>query len=102
MEINLADIRFGQPALGCSEPDCRKCVVSGQSRKYWFAIIPAVFMMITTLASLIILWVNTYLPKQNWPLVITDIALLCLSVGVIMLAGNKFLKLKPDMTMTGK
>lgn len=61
-----------------------------KSRKYWFTIIPAIFMMITTLASLVILLVKTYLPKGNWPLVITDVILLLLSIGVTVLSIQKF------------
>lgn len=68
--------------------------LASKSRKYWFAIVPALFMMVTTLASLLILLFKTYLPKGNWPLVITDIALLALSVGVITLSLKKFIALR--------
>ncbi|MHB8076066.1 hypothetical protein [Desulfosporosinus fructosivorans] len=33
---------------------------------------------------------KTYLPKGNWPLVITDIALLALNVWVIIISVQKF------------
>jgi carbon starvation protein len=59
-----------------------------KKRKAWFTIYPAVFMLITTLASLILLLFTKYLPTQNIPLVITDLLLLCLSVGVFAQAIN--------------
>jgi len=54
-----------------------------------FAVIPAVFMMVTTLASLWQLLFNKYLPTKNYPLAVTDILLMILSVGVIILAVQK-------------
>jgi len=59
----------------------------------WFTILPAVFMMITTIYSLVSLLVNQYLPKHSNALAVTDVALIILSVGVIVLA----LKRLPDL-----
>lgn len=67
-----------------------------KSRKYWFAIIPAIFMMITTLAALLILLFKTYLPKHNWPLVTTDIILLILAVGLICISLKKFISIRSN------
>ena len=64
--------------------------LSNKSKKYWYAIIPAIFMMITSTASLVMLLFNTYLPKGNWPLVAADVVLLALSVGLIIIAIQKF------------
>ena len=55
----------------------------------WFAILPAVFMMGTTLVSLWQLLVNKYLPGHNYPLVITDLLLMTLAAGVIFLAARR-------------
>ncbi len=54
-----------------------------------FAVLPAVFMMVTTLASLWQLLFNKYLPTKNYPLAVTDILLMLLSLGVIILAVQK-------------
>jgi carbon starvation protein len=59
-----------------------------------FTIVPAIFMMVTTIGGLVLLLVNTYLPKKNIPLVVTDLLLLVLSVGVAYLAIKKLIEFK--------
>ena len=54
-----------------------------------FTILPAIFMMATTLCSLWQMLTKQYLPEHNYPLGITAILLILLSVGVIVLAVNK-------------
>ncbi|MCL4425579.1 MAG: carbon starvation protein A [Firmicutes bacterium] len=55
----------------------------------WFTIIPAIFMMVTTLMALYQLLLGKYLPSGNMPLVVTDVLLMVLSVGVIALAVSR-------------
>mgnify|MGYP001248232868 CR=1 FL=1 len=55
-----------------------------------FTVIPAIFMMITTLYSLIYLLIYTYLPKQNYMLAGVAILLIVFSIGVILLAFKKW------------
>ncbi|HYF93793.1 MAG TPA: carbon starvation CstA family protein [Symbiobacteriaceae bacterium] len=55
----------------------------------WFTIIPAVFMLITTLVALYKLLMTKYLPAANWPLVVTDVILIVMSIGVSILALSK-------------
>ena len=62
-----------------------------RGRKNLFAVIPAVFMMTTTVASLLILLRN-YVQKGNYILIFTDLVLLCLSIGVIILFFKIFRK----------
>jgi carbon starvation protein len=62
-----------------------------KGRKYSFALIPAIFMIITTITSLVILLVEYY-KKGNYLLIATDILLLILSVGVVVLVFRKFWK----------
>jgi len=62
-----------------------------RGRKYFFAVIPAIFMMATTVASLLILLLN-YVRKGNYILIVTDLILLCLSLGVIVLSIKIFRK----------
>ncbi|MGI6385501.1 MAG: carbon starvation protein A [bacterium] len=52
-------------------------------------LIPAAFMMITTLASLYMLLVNNYLPAHNKPLIAADLLLMLLSIGVIYIAAKR-------------
>lgn len=54
-----------------------------------FTILPAIFMLITTISSLIYLLQTKYLPKKNYPLIIADLLLILLSVGVILFSGKK-------------
>jgi len=61
-----------------------------RSRPIWFTVLPAVFMMATTLASLWLLLFNKYIPNANYPLIVTDVLLMFLAVGVIVLAVRKF------------
>lgn len=62
-----------------------------RKRKYWFTIIPAVFMIVTTLASLVILFQN-YMSKSNYILAVTDVLLFILAIGVVALAAKTFFK----------
>jgi len=66
-----------------------------------FTTLPAIFMMATTLYSLWEMLTKQYIPERNFPLAITAILLILLSVGVIFLAVNKlsshiFPKRKPQ------
>lgn len=62
-----------------------------RGRACFFTAIPAVFMMATTITSLFILLRN-YLHKGNYILVVTDLFLLSLSIGVIVLSFKIFMK----------
>jgi carbon starvation protein len=59
-----------------------------------FTVIPAIFMMVTTLYSLFVLLVDKYLPKQNYTLAVFSVLLIILSLGVIGLAFKKWRELK--------
>ncbi len=61
-----------------------------RGKKFLFALLPGIFMLITTIASLVIILVNDYIPKQNYMLAAGDIMLLGLAVGVIVLAAKRF------------
>ena len=58
-------------------------------RKSWFTFIPAIFMVVTTIASLIYYLVTQYIPRLNLILAVTDIILLFLSFGVIFQSFKK-------------
>jgi len=62
-----------------------------KKRQFYFTFIPAVFMIVTTIASLFIL-LKKYIGQSNYILAATDILLLLLSIGVIILAAKTFLK----------
>lgn len=55
----------------------------------FFTILPAVFMMATTIYSLWQMLTKQYMPEHNYSLSITAILLILLSAGVIFLAVNK-------------
>jgi len=62
----------------------------GRGRQAWFAILPAVFMTVTTLGALVYLLVTEYLPKRNMPLLITDIILICMALVMVVMAIRAF------------
>jgi carbon starvation protein len=57
--------------------------------KSWYTIVPAAFMTVTTIASLIYKLFQEYLPKGMWTVVVVDILLLMLSIALIMLVAGK-------------
>jgi len=63
-------------------------------RKSWFTLVPAVIMVVTTIASLGYSLVTEYIPKTNVILAVTDIVLLVLAAGVVSQALRKTI-LKP-------
>jgi carbon starvation protein len=68
----------------------------------WFTVLPAIFMMITTLHSLVSLLVNKYLPRGNYALAVTDVALMILSIGVIVLVLRRWRELRNGVSTAGK
>jgi len=67
-----------------------------KSKKYWFTAIPAVFMVITTVTALIIL-LKRYIQLKSWTLFTTDVILLILAAGVIVLTFKYFYNLRAKM-----
>ncbi len=57
-----------------------------KGRKYLFALLPAIFMMVTTLCSLVYLLGQKYLPGRNYMLISADLLLIILALGVIWLS----------------
>ncbi len=60
-----------------------------RKKKNWFTLIPGVFMLTTTMASLIILFRN-YLRTRNYILMAADVLLMVLAVGVVVLFIRTF------------
>lgn len=60
----------------------------------WFTVLPAVFMMATTITALYKLLVTKYLPTHNIPLVVTGLALMVLAAGVIVLSVKRYVDLR--------
>jgi carbon starvation protein len=66
-------------------------------KKSWYTFFPAVIMVVTTIAALVYNLAVEYIPKMNITLIITDLILLALSLGVVVLAVKKtFLMRKTD------
>lgn len=62
-----------------------------RGRKFLFALLPAAFMMVTTVYSLVYLLQNKYLPARDRVLSAADGALIVLSVLVVVLAVKSLL-----------
>jgi carbon starvation protein len=62
-----------------------------RKRRNWYTLVPAVFMVVTTLVSLGILLAG-YIKKANYVLIAADLLLLALSAGVVVLSAKTFLK----------
>jgi len=67
----------------------------------WFTVLPAIFMMVTTLYSLVSLLVTKYIPKNNVALSLVDILLIILAIGVIILAYKKWQELRKNGAAAG-
>jgi carbon starvation protein len=65
-----------------------------RGKKYAFTLLPAIFMIATTMASLIIL-LPKYYSQGSYLLVITDILMMVLSVGVVILVIRTFFRPSP-------
>lgn len=64
-----------------------------KAKRYWFTAIPAAFMLITTVTSLVIL-LGRYINFSNWSLVFTDVVLLLLAAGVVVMTFRYFFNLR--------
>ncbi len=60
-----------------------------KAQKVWFAAIPAAFMVVTTMVSLILL-LPGYVSSGNWVLTVTDVLLLGLALGVVAMTFRYF------------
>lgn len=65
-----------------------------RGKKYLFAAIPGIFMLLTTIAALVIVMYDTYIPQWNIPLIIGDVVLILLALGVIVLSAKEYWKTK--------
>jgi len=65
-----------------------------RSRRKWFVVWPAAFMMILTVTALVWLLLTSYIPSGNLILCTADVVLLALAVGVIALCV-KFIRNRP-------
>jgi carbon starvation protein len=68
-----------------------------KAKKYWFTAIPAAFMVITTITSLVIL-LGRYFTAGSWSLFSTDIVLLALALGVVVLTFRYFYGLRQKLS----
>jgi carbon starvation protein len=76
--------------------------LSVRGRKNLITVIPAIFMIITTTASLLILLFTRYIPQMNVTLLVADIVLLLLSLGVVYLSLKTMLRLINEKKQKGK
>ena len=71
-----------------------------KKKNVWFTAIPAIFMIITTVAMLAILLVTRFIPQGNITLIIADLVLLGLSSGIITIAIKTFYNYKTDLPLS--
>ncbi len=64
-----------------------------RGRKNLITLIPAIFMILTTTASLVILLFTKYIPALNLTLLVADVLLLLLSLGVVYLSVKTMMRL---------
>jgi len=62
-----------------------------KGKKYFYALYPAIFMIVTTVTSLIILMMS-YIKTRNYILISVDLLMLILSIGVTILVIKTFVK----------
>jgi carbon starvation protein len=69
-------------------------------KKIAFTLVPAAFMVVTTLASLVILF-GEYFRRKNYLLLAADIVLFILAIGVVVLVAKTFRRSKalPDANL---
>ena len=56
-----------------------------KGKRTLFALVPGIFMLVTTLASLALLLVTDYLPKRHLMLAVGDLVLMALALQVVFL-----------------
>ncbi|MBP7604744.1 MAG: carbon starvation protein A [Spirochaetes bacterium] len=61
-----------------------------RGKKHLFALIPGIFMFITTIASLVVILAKDYIPKRNYMLAAGDVLLIFLSLGVAVLVVKSY------------
>ncbi len=71
-----------------------------KARSYWFIAIPAAFMLATTVTALVIL-LGRYINFQSWTLVATDVILLVMAAGVVILTFKYFYNLRAKLATEG-
>lgn len=67
-----------------------------KARSYWFTAIPAAFMVVTTITSLVVL-LGRYVRLESWTLLVTDLLLLGLALGVVTLTFRYFYTLRANL-----
>lgn len=72
-----------------------------KSKQYWFIAIPGVFMLVTTITALVIL-LKRYISFESWTLVTTDVILLVMSFGVVVLTFKYFYNLRAKLAIEAK
>jgi carbon starvation protein len=75
--------------------------LSVRGRKNLITVIPAIFMILTTTASLLILLFTNYIPRKNVTLLVADILLLLLSLGVVYLSLKTAARLMKERKPAG-
>ncbi len=71
-----------------------------RKRQFWFTLVPAAFMIVTTLASLVLLFMK-YMKQSNTVLAITAVLLFIMALGVVGLAVKTFIRPTGEAAVAG-
>jgi len=63
-----------------------------RGRTVWYTLLPAGFMLITSGTMLVRSLVLDYIPKRNIPLVVTDVIVLAMAAGIVVMAVRRLVR----------
>jgi len=63
-----------------------------KGKKYSFALLPAIFMLFTTIVMLLLVLFKTYIPQKNYLLTVIDILLVVLASAVVWLSVKSIIR----------
>lgn len=69
-----------------------------KTKRVWFVAIPAVFMVTTTVFSLVLLF-DRYIGQKNWTLTVVDVLLILMAVGVVVMTVQRVSQLSREIRL---
>jgi carbon starvation protein len=76
------------------------CWLISKRRPLWYTLLPAVFMLVTSVWMLVRLLITDYVPnwKDQAPLAITAVIVLVMTAGIVLLAINRWMRREVPVT----
>lgn len=69
-----------------------------RAKQVWFVAVPAIFMVTTTVFSLVLLF-DRYIGQKNWTLTAVDVLLILMAVGVVVMTVQRLFQLSREMRL---